>query len=170
MKNNKGFMMAEVVVVSSIVMIIMGTMFISYNKLLSAYKTRLTYYDTNTLMALGYYRDLLIENGKLNNIITENFPTPINLNTSGYLGTVKASDNYNDRVYMVKNNMTKIANNALDSHGSAISNTFKDYIKYLSSSTPMDSLCVMVMERCKIIDDKVDNNDCTYAYLKVYDR
>ena len=67
---------------------------------------------------------------------------------------------------MVKNNQTKIANNALDSQGSAISNTFKDYIKYLSSSTPMDSLCVMVMERCKV----GNNNDCTYAYLKVYDR
>ena len=165
MKNNKGFMMAEVVVVSSIVMVIMATMFISYNKLLSAYKTRLTYYDTNTLMALGYYRDLLIENGKLNTIISSNFTT-INLNTSGYLGTVKANANYNDRVYMVKNNMTNITSNALDSQGSAISNTFKDYIKYLSSSTSMDSLCVMVMERCK----NDNNNDCTYAYLKVYDR
>ncbi len=163
-------MMAEVVVVSSIVMVIMGTMFISYNKLLSAYKTRLTYYDTNTLMDLGYYRDILIENDKLNDIISNDFPTPINLNTSDYLGTVKANANYADRVYMVKNNRNNITSNALDSHGSAISNTFKDYIKYLSSSTPMDSLCVMVMERCKIIDDKVDNNDCTYAYLKIYDR
>ena len=41
--NKKGFMMAEVVVVSSVILIILTTLYISYNKIISLYETRLDY-------------------------------------------------------------------------------------------------------------------------------
>ena len=63
--NNKGFMMAEVVVVSAIVMLTIVGLYQSYNKIYSAYNTRIDYYDSTTLYRLGYYRDILIENDKL---------------------------------------------------------------------------------------------------------
>ena len=68
-KDNKGFMMAEVVVVSSIVLIFLTTIFTSYNKLYAAYVNRINYYDVVTLYRLGYYRDILIENDKINDEI-----------------------------------------------------------------------------------------------------
>ena len=63
--NRKGFMMAEVVVVSAIVMVSIVGLYQSYNKIYSAYTTRIKYYDSTTLYRLGYYRDILITNNIL---------------------------------------------------------------------------------------------------------
>ena len=69
--NRKGFMMAEVVVVSAIVMVTIIGLYQSYNKLYSTYATRLKYHDAETLYRLGNYRDTLIENGSLNTILSD---------------------------------------------------------------------------------------------------
>ena len=66
--DKKGFMMAEVIVVSSVVLIILTTLYISYNKIFSLYETRLSYEDSSLLYDLAYYRDYLIQNNKLNAI------------------------------------------------------------------------------------------------------
>ena len=43
--NNKGFMMAEVIVVASIILIAMVGLYASYNKIFSLYNQRMDYYD-----------------------------------------------------------------------------------------------------------------------------
>ena len=61
MMNNKGFMMAEVVVVSAIVMIALAGLYMSYVKIYAIYNERINYYDVNTLYQLSFYRDVLTE-------------------------------------------------------------------------------------------------------------
>ena len=55
--NNKGFMMAEVVVVSAIVMLTLVAIYLSYNKIFTTYNQRLDYYDITTLYRLAEIRD-----------------------------------------------------------------------------------------------------------------
>lgn len=171
--NRKGFMMAEVIVVSAIILIFLGTIYASYNKLLGTYKTRLTYYDTTTLYELGYYRDILVEN----RVITE---TLNNAKESGHLliydsannaGSIfqlpenERSYNTNEKVYMLYKENRKLNGDELDNL--EVNPTFKDYIKYLSTSTQFKTTNVMVMEKCNTKTN--DANDCKYSYLEVYE-
>ena len=68
--NNKGFMMAEVIITASIVLVALAGLFSGLNKIYSEYMKRISYYDTVTLCRLGYYRDILIENNKINELLT----------------------------------------------------------------------------------------------------
>ena len=175
--NRKGFMMAEVVVVSAIVMVSIVGLYQSYNKIYSAYTTRIKYYDSTTLYRLGYYRDILITNNvlepqikKLKNkeatIIDIYNPNGTNLFN---LPSTEVSSYTTDTVFLVptnkNNNKYTITANVLD--GKNIHQTFKDYLSYLSTSTSFNSNYLMLMERCNTKDE--DKNDCYYAYLEIYD-
>lgn len=142
--NNKGFMMAEVVVVSSIIIVALVAFYTSYNKIISLYNQRLDYYDVRTLYELASVREKNNVDGKLKDEYSGKKIT--NGVDSGRI------------VYIVSKN--KI--NDLKSKG--IKQTFKDYIDYLSSSkgTNFDTDKILVMERC------ISNDDCKYAYLEVY--
>ena len=180
MKNNRGFMMAEVVVVSSIVLIVLGTLFISYNKLLSTYKTRVTYYDTVTLYRLRFYRDVLIENDILTKAQGDlktgsskvKLIYDVNNNNSGML-SLRDEERVGfeeDKVFLIYNNKTNINSQTLKD--CAIHETFKDYLNFVSTAVNLTKTnYVMVMERCnaKSSDSNIKQNDCRYAYLEVFD-
>jgi len=143
--NNKGFMMAEVVVVSSIILVALAAFYSSYNKIISIYNQRVDYYDVATLYDLAYVRDL---NNKDSYLSLKSSGTKI---TNGVgRGSV---------VYIV----SKTRLNDLTSK--SINQTFKDYIAYLKSSKGADfeTNKILVMEKC---DDGKSN--CKYAYLEVY--
>lgn len=145
--NNKGFMMAEVVVVSAIVLVFLAGLYASYNELYSAYSRHLDYYDTVTLYQLGYYRDVLIESGnKLNEYI------------AGSSESIKLEKlNKGDTAYLVKAN--KLNKDVVIEENL----TFIDYVQFLTDSIKFKSNYVMILESCKTEDD------CKYAYLEVYD-
>lgn len=186
--NNKGFMMAEVVVVSAIVMVTIVGLYQSYNKLYSTYNTRIDYYDSTTLYRLGYYRDILIENNLLkidketgnlyinNNDVSNTKVVDIyssNGNTMFSLSENELQPNVTDTVFLIKTNKSsdkfKINGTELNSNV-GINLTFKDYLSYLSTSTTFESSYIMVMERCTSNDDNSKNkDDCKYAYLEIYD-
>ena len=180
-KNNKGFMMAEVVVVSAIALIALGTLYVSYNKIYSSYVTRINYNDMKALNRLVFFRDLLIEDyndsgSKINELITET------KGASGKIkditGEIKLNDANNDIIdpnndanhgYLVSET-TFLYNNQKDNFDSSIFNgmdvnqTYKDYIDYLSESADFSNTnFVMLIERCYTEDD------CKYAYLDIYD-
>ena len=142
--NNKGFMMAEVVVVSAIILITMSSLYASYNKILAAYNQRVNYYDVTTLYELANFRD-----------------TKLSLYSPGATDLVSDSLKaiYYVDINLIKNNTLNVTNQ-----------TFKDYLKYLSTSLVFDNLKkndgtlvthLLVMERC------VDQDNCKYAYLEV---
>ncbi len=182
--NRKGFMMAEVIVVSAIVLIVLGTMFVSYNKLLGTYKSRVSYYDAVTIYRLGYYRDILIENEALGKFMEAAKNSPdhyVSIYDSGnHNNSVftlseneKAAQGSNDRVFLIYNNQanlttSSLGSNPLDQSGLNIHKTFNDYLRYLTTSTNLKGTnYVLIMERCD--NTKNTDNDCKYAYLEVYD-
>lgn len=120
--NNKGFMMAEVVVVSSIILVALVGLYASYNKIFSIYNQRVDYYDVPTLYELGDYRN------------------------NNYLGSAshlsKLEDSSGKKIYFV--NASKISELS-----SRVSNqTFKDYIEFLKGSLNVDTTNILVMEKC----------------------
>lgn len=176
--NRKGFMMAEVVVVSAIVMIVIVGLYQSYNKIYLAYTTRIKYYDATTLYRLGYYRDILITNNLLEtqiNKLKKKEATIIDIYSKGTnlfeLPETEVSSYITDTVFLVptkKNNNNKyiITTDVLNElNGKDIHQTFKDYLSYLSTSTSFNSNYLMLIERC----NAKDKNDCYYAYLEIYD-
>lgn len=146
--------MAEVVVVSAIVLIFLASIYVSYNQLYGKYKSRVTYYDSVLLYQLAYYRDVLVENHQIGNLLqdakTSNVKKVDNITTDG-------------NVFIIYNNKNNLSGSELDGIND-IHPTYKDYIMYLSSAVDLtDSDYVMIMEKCKTEDD------CKYAYLKLYD-
>ena len=156
--NNKGFMMAEVIVVSAIVLVFLTGLYLSYDRLFSIYNARINYYDTTTLYRLAYYRDVLIQQDKMNNTLNNAKNSPVNIIGGLSNNVSRLSDG--DSAFRVYNVHKKINSGILPN---SINATFKDYVDYLSASIEFKSNYILVMERC------IDKDDCKYAYLEVYD-
>ena len=147
--NNKGFMMAEVIVVSSIVLITLVGMYTSYNKIFTLYNQRINYYDVATLYELAYIRD--------NNTVFLNYNevNEIDENTTIYYGR--------------ENNIKQPKSNIESAEYNKLSVTFKEYLDYLSETLDIDSLNIdgdytidlLIMEKCD-----VGKTNCKYAYLE----
>ena len=71
MKNNKGFMLAEVVVTSTVVLTTLIGLYITFNKLYKNYNIRSVYYDIDGIYAIKNMNSILLDSGELNNIIKE---------------------------------------------------------------------------------------------------
>lgn len=173
--NNKGFMMAEVIITASIILVALAGLFSGFNKIYTEYMKRISYYDTVTLCRLGYYRDILIENNKINELLERTNTVSDIYNSGGFqmftLPQAEVPNNEEDRVLLVKNGKNTINKNILKDKNITIHNTFLDYIDYLSTSVKPQSNYVLVMERCNIKNgrDNINIDDCKYAYLEVYD-
>ena len=118
--NNKGFMMAEVVVVSSIIIVTLVGLYTSYNKILSLYNQRINYYDINTLYELANIR----KNTDLSDLSSK---------------TYIVDETYQKVYYLNHNHISELA----------VSNqTFKDYLEYLKDSAKFETENILVMENC----------------------
>jgi len=161
MNNNRGFMMAEVIVVSAIIFVFLTGLYLSYNKLFFGYNTRINYYDTTTLYRLAYYRDVLIEEEKMNDTLLLAKNGVINVFDNG-ANSILRVDNL-DSVFIIYNfKRNNIDSTTLNNY--TVNSTFKDYMDYLKTSADLTRAnYVMVMESC------FDEDDCKYAYLEVYD-
>lgn len=138
--NKKGFMMAEVIVVSSIVLITLTSLYMSYNKIYSTYKKRINYYDVSIIYDLDQIRR--------NEVIA----TPTN-NTK----IIKDVES-NTTVYAIPLTDNKIT----DTNLSQENTTFNEYLEYLKNSITVDNCnYILVMEKC----DK-DKKECKYGYLE----
>lgn len=144
--NKKGFMMAEVIVVSSIVLITLTSLYMSYNKIYSTYKKRINYYDVSIIYDLDQIRrnpaiDEPTNNTKIeNDVISEP-------NTTVYAITLPITDN-------------KITD--LSQENTTFNTTFNEYLKYLKNSITVNNCnYILVMEKC----DEA-NKGCKYGYLE----
>lgn len=138
--NNKGFMMAEVIVVSSIVLIALVGLYVSYNNIFMVYNKRVDYYDVALLYELANIRDTYKEE----------------IEDVGSTGCVINETN-REVYYLAVDEISDMFDSG------AISNTFIDYLEYLATSLETDADNILVMEKC------ASENDCKYAYLEVYD-
>ena len=172
----RGFMMAELIIVSAVVLTVLIALYANYNKLYSKYHQRLDYFDSSSVYFLVYYRDILIGNNRMNDILSDlSLTNPFikiydsqdeGIGKSNYF-RLQGGDidvDYNHVVYIAITNDKKVINGLLDSEQN-VNQTYKDYVNDLSSSELLESNYVMFLERCKIDD----NDDCKYSYLEVYD-
>jgi len=162
-------MMAELNVVSSIVFFAVVGMYSSYNKIYSIYKNRIGYYDITTLYKLGFYRDVLVENNKINDMMTQSKSSKVvDVKITSYISGPEFSG-VTDQVFMLYNNRSKINSDIFDSI--EVNTTFKDYVDYLENKIDFSEFeYMMIMERCAIKDDgSVNIDDCSYAYLEIFE-
>lgn len=150
--NKKGFMLAEVVVVSVVVATVLVTLFIGLNKTTSAYERRNRFNDIDALYyAMEVDKYLEREN------ITPRDGNKINSNLDGI---------YNNFSYTATAQSFYVKN--LDDFAETIENgsynqTLNDYVTYLSGNIVGDYNHLIVAELCKSTDD------CYYYTFKVGD-
>lgn len=71
MINNKGFMLAEVVIVSAILITTLTSLYIGFAKVYKAYEERSNFFDVDSIYALKNIEDELIDEGVFNTIIND---------------------------------------------------------------------------------------------------
>lgn len=147
--NNKGFMMAEVVVVSVIVLSVLVTMYVSYGKLFTGFKEKINYYNPDSIYKLANVRDAMIKDGTLNTLIKEYTSTiKIDSYCKGLCNELKSTNN----IYISNYGDLKKINNT--------NQTFKDYIAFLENNIENKNNYYL------IIETEVYNN-YYYSYLEV---
>lgn len=132
-KNNKGFMLAEVVITSTIVLTTMVSLYATFNKLYNIYKIRESYYNIDGMYAIkGVVNNLLDESGdnNFNTILLkldngERFVDVVDVSSCDFL---KISYGIK-HVYIVNYDSGRV-NSLINIKG--MNQTFKDYLEYIN--------------------------------------
>lgn len=148
--NNKGFMMVELVVVSSIVVVTLTALYISFNKIMISYDEIIDYNDISTAYRLGYYYKSLEADGKI-----EKVDKYEKVNIENMKETINEVI-YEDTVYIAK--VSKL--NELKNED--INQTFKEYISYVYDNVFNGIEQILIIESCQT---KNDVEVCKYAYM-----
>ena len=162
-KNNKGFMLVEVIIVTVVVATIMISLYVAFNKVYTAYEEKNNYTNIDGIYALKLIKDDYVNNLKLNDEIKKlpdyNYCKEIeDPKDSSYLGNVFTEYKIN-KVYLIKTDQT---DNLMSV--SKHNQTFKDYIDYLvKKEITMNSDYMLLIEIT--IDSK--NKIYNYAYLEI---
>lgn len=148
--NNKGFMMAELIVVASIIIITLTTFFTSYSRLISSYNKIIDYYDVGNIYRLKHYANKV-------NLATEISSVTkykeLSINENNNLNNVA----YKDNIYLVKKGYD--ISNITNSHV-----TFKEYTEYFNKSVKIEKDYFLLLESCQTKNRK---ERCKYSYLEV---
>ena len=163
--NRKGFMMAEVVVVSVIICTVLVTLYTALARINNAYDARNRYYDIDTLYFTEEINYSLISSGLINKLIQNGNSVKVTLEGQGIdLNEISSFYNSNNKgetkIYFSlykKNDVKKLANLT------GTKETFKDYITYASDHFDYneDYEYMLITEMCKT------NDDCYYYGLRV---
>ena len=158
----KGFMLAEVVVISVVVITVLITLYIGLNSVVSAYDTRNRYYDIDCLYAAM----------EVNEVLLENYPNTIKTDVAIDLSN-KGDANSFEKFYesavgdVVNLYLTPYKKNVMLSieNFQNINATLVDYLNYLSGNLDFneDYNYMIIVER--IAPDDID--DCYYYALKL---
>ncbi len=141
-------MLAEVVVVSVVVASVLVTMYVSLNRISSAYETRNRYYDIDA----EYYAMEVNDNyDKINDIAGAYKSLGTNIKKT-YISATAYKREYTE-------------SSLADLKTSVSNQTFKDYISYLKDNLDFEAeyQYMIITELCKTQDD------CYYYTLKVGD-
>ena len=174
--NKKGFMMAELVIVSAIILVTLVSLYTSYNKIYSIYKSRVDYYDVATLYRVGYYRDILNEYDLMDDAMNKAASDKIvniyyDALFNGMFSSIPSYVNPSyeeDSVFLVYNNKNEIDGSIFG--GINVNPTFKDYVDYLKNSIDFSNFeYMLIMERCNLDSSGNENMDsCNYSYLEIF--
>lgn len=140
MKNNKGFMLAEAVITSTIVLTTLIGLYATFSRLYNLYNIRTTYFDIDGVYAIKGMIDNLIDNNKMNSTLQQLNNNDYSQLISKTSCSVNSSVNTNycnslKELYNIENMYTiKYNKNAVTSlKNQNINQTFKDYLDYISN-------------------------------------
>lgn len=165
--DRKGFMLAEVVVVSVVIATVLVTLFVGLNKVSSAYDNRNKYYDVDSLYIAMEINEILKRKATID--VLRNNGNIALLYGNGY-GVDNFMDFYADEnnigyyissTYFVPYQSEKLSGLKEED----INQSFKDYIDYLNGNLDFgrDYDYIIIVER-ENINDK---DDCYYYALKL---
>ena len=162
--NNKGFMLAEVVVVSVVLATVLVTLFSGLMNVSSAYETRNRYYDVDSLYAAMDINDILIKNES--SLIYST--SAVELAKDGDVGVYE--NFYEKTNYSIDSYIIPYDVNVLDSLKNLNDNvTFSEYLDYLSGNIDFNDNYdyIVIIEREKIKNNSDEEDDCYYYALKL---
>ena len=162
--NNRGFMMAELMITSIVIMISIVSLYTGFNKIYTNYKVRNSYDDSNLLYGTKLIKDFLIDQNKINLLIKNNKDyiniSLCNLNfecvddESTYYNDIKRIYNINTIYFLTyKMNDVKINDN----------NFFIDYLRKDSNIDKSD-----YRNGYRIIVETKDNKYATLGIISNY--
>lgn len=164
--NRKGFMLAEVVVVSVIVCVCLVSLATGISRVSKAYDTRNRYYDVNALYMAEKANLYLIEDDgdiNINKLISNGDSTKVNNdNLNNIISFYKSDASSTTNIYFSKYSKSNIEN----LKGAGDKQTYKDFIDYLGGHLDFEGEdkgyeYILVSEICN------SENDCYYYGLKV---
>ena len=192
MKNNRGFMLAEVVITSTVVLTSLISLYVVFNKLYKNYNTRVSYYEIDGVYATREMINSLIGSGKIE-LLSKVSPEAGIDGSIPFFDLIKdgrCNEEYElsfcdslkngysiENLYVIKYNKTSVK----ELKNSNITNTFKDYLDFVikyynitdkvednTEETPGDSSEDIVAEGTGESDDFTLNYDTDfYNYLFV---
>ena len=165
--NNRGFMMAELMITSVVIMISIVSLYTGFNKIYTNYKVRNSYDYSNLLYGTKLIKDFLIDQNKINLLIKNNKDyINISLCNLNFECDGDESTYYNDikRIYDINNIyfLTYKMNNVKINDNSFLS----DYIDYLRKDSNMDKSDYR--NGYRIIVETKDNRYSTLGLISNY--
>ena len=143
----KGFMMAEVVVVSVIVAVTLVTLYTSISRVTTAFNLRNRYHDLDCLNLSIAVNDTLISSDKINELLRNNvISQKVNTDASEIINLYSNVNSVN--VYYIKNNNGLNMNNI-----GTVKPTTSEYFDYLKKTFDTGNNYYIVSEICKTTDD-----------------
>ena len=161
--NNKGFMLAEVIISASVIIVTLVSLYAGFARVYKAYEIRSTYYDADSVYALktisDYFIDEMVFNSYISGINNTNkyvefkeIGTPSN-KIDAFIN--KMIENYNFKHFY----LTRYNSDYLESIES-ISSDLKEYIDFLDSDKVIDNTnykYIFISE----------TNDGRFSYLRI---
>ena len=161
--NNKGFMLAEVIISASVIIVTLVSLYAGFARVYKAYEIRSTYYDADSVYALktisDYFIDEMVFNSYISGINNTNryvefkeIGTPSN-KIDAFIN--KMIENYSFKRFY----LTRYNSDYLESIES-ISSDLKEYIDFLDSDKVIDNTnykYIFISE----------TNDGRFSYLRI---
>ncbi len=162
--NKKGFMLAEVVIVASVVSTVLVFLYISLNRMSSAFDKRNRYYDIDAMYITMEVNNILIKNNNLDDYSNDNYKDLLADNINDEV--IKFKNFYNNNTSYTINKVYYLKSDAvpLEEINSLTINddNLKDYIKYLEDKIEFDKYKYLI-----IVELSKGNDDVYYYTLKV---
>lgn len=167
---NLGFMLVEVIIVTVVVVSIMTSLYVVFNRVYKVYELKNKYANIDGIYALKLVSDDIVDNVKINNLLNDT--NSYRVIDNSYCKNMKYCsalyDGYKiNKIYLV--NMDYVKNDSNDLYTSIknddtdVSETLKDYIDYFKKIYNYNSRYAYIIEITVDSNNKIYN----YAYLPV---
>lgn len=127
--NNRGFMLAEVIIVSSIIVTVLVTMYTGLNRLFIKYDELSRYFNVDAIYMAKNVEDYLIDTYQIKGLIDESVGYRDIINMDSNIGNIIGGNT--KKLYFI-GNYTKGFDNLKNSSGSS-DTYFKDYVDYVKN-------------------------------------